>query len=98
MVWEGVPGRANPPACWSRAVRRVWVFRLHSEALRLIGIPVKLQGPDLQLVHDLGLGGDLSEGAASLCPFAKVVRVGHSVTRRRPQGVAAALAARTLIR
>src|SRR5215469_16168687 len=73
----GVPGRANPPARWSRAVRRVWVFRLHSEALRLISIPVKLQGPHLQLVHDPGLGGDLGESAASLCPLAKIVHVGH---------------------
>src|SRR5215472_4023554 len=44
---SSVPGRANPPARWSRAVRQVWVFRLHNEALRLIGTPVKLHGPDL---------------------------------------------------
>src|SRR5215472_8494804 len=46
--------RCAKPARWS--TRRVWVFGLDSEALRLIGIPVQLHGPDLQLVHHLGLG------------------------------------------
>jgi len=53
------------------------VYWLVSAALGLIGIPVQLNGPDLQLVHHLGLGGDLGESAASPCQLAEIARVDH---------------------
>ena len=54
--------------CSRRSLLRIRAFPLGGQGFRLIGIPVKLHGPDLQLVHHLGLRGDLGESAASLCP------------------------------